>query len=499
MPILIPFAFIQTSSRSGVATEAWPDSMDMEAAAAAFKAYDIRGIAGDPLTPDFALRLGKALSTYLDCDRLALARDIRDSGPALHAALVEGLTSSGTTVHDLGIMPTGALYYATHALDVDGGVVITASHNPPEYNGFKMCRGTAAMAGDELQELREVFEAGEFRDGVGTVVQEEGFFESYLDSIIDSAGRPGRNVKLVVDSGNAVPGPYIQTLLKALEMDATCILCEWDNTFPVHPPDPTRPANMALLGEMVREHGAEFGIGVDGDGDRMGMVDEQGRFIHPDRLLALFAVDVLSNTPEDASEEARSIIYDVKCSIALEETIVKHGGNPRMLRTGHSFQKLALREAPETPLAGEMSGHFFFNDRWPGFDDSLYCIARMLELVGREPSPDDGGRAFSERLAEIPTYPSTGEAKVPLTGGREETMAMVEAAFADYEKSTVDGIRVRFDEDSWSGWYLCRPSNTEPILVMRAEATSDAGLQKIRNLVAERIGEDIDLAKFDAA
>jgi phosphomannomutase/phosphoglucomutase len=254
---------------------------------------------------------------------------------------------------------------------------------------------------------------------------------------------------------------------------------------------------MELLGQIVREVGAEFGIGVDGDGDRMGMVDENGTFIHPDRLLALFAADILSRVPETASEEARTVFYDVKCSIALEQTIRSSGGIPNMMRTGHSFQKLALKNSPETPLAGEMSGHFFFNDKWPGFDDTLYCTARMLELVGRDPSPTDGGPSFSERLSTIPTYPSTGEAKVPLIGEREETMSFVEQVFSEYDASTVDGVRISLSGGDWQGWFLCRPSNTEPILVMRAEATSESGLAEIRQLVHEKIGAKIDLTKFD--
>ena len=475
----------------------WPLGLDRKKVAAAFKAYDIRGIAGDPLTPDFAYRLGQALATFLDCNALAVARDIRESGPALHAAFVNGLMSSGVTVHDLGIMPTGALYHATVALPVDGGVVITASHNPPEYNGFKMCRGSAAMAGQELQDLLAVFESGQFKTGEGEHIHVENFQEDYIDAIVASTGKPSRPVKVVVDSGNAVPGPFMKTILKVLGADSTCILCEWDNTFPVHPPDPTRPANMELLGQIVREVGAEFGIGVDGDGDRMGMVDENGTFIHPDKLLALFASDILSRVPETASKEARTVFYDVKCSIALEQTIRSAGGIPNMMRTGHSFQKLALKNSPETPLAGEMSGHFFFNDKWPGFDDTLYCTARMLELVGRDPSPSNGGPSFSERLSIIPTYPSTGEAKVPLTGEREDTMSFVEQVFSDYEMSTVDGVRISLSGDNWDGWFLCRPSNTEPILVMRAEATNEEGLANIRQLVHEKIGAKIDLTMFD--
>gem|GEM_PF-6454032 len=255
--------------------------MDPETTRAVFKAYDIRGIAGDPLTASFALRLGRATATYLDCDALAVCRDIRESGPELHAAFVEGLLAGGVDVHDIGIMPTGALYRATLALNVDGGVAITASHNPPEYNGFKFCRGPDAMAGDELQELWSVFEVGEFRDGVGEHIEIDDFLDLYFDAIIDSAGIPERRVRLVIDSGNAVPGPYIEALARLLGADATCILCEWDNSYPVHPPDPTRPANMELLGEVVVETGAEFGIGIDGREvatlDRLHFVHDPGR------------------------------------------------------------------------------------------------------------------------------------------------------------------------------------------------------------------------------
>ena len=454
-----------------------------------FKAYDIRGIAGTQLTPAFAERLGRALATFLDCKALAVGRDIRESGPALHAAFLAGLTDAGCDVHDLGICTTGALYHATASMAVDGGVMITASHNPPEYNGFKMCRGTAAMAGDEIQELRAVFEAGEFRRGSGAVIPVD-FKDAYIDEVIAKSGKPERAVKVVIDSANAVPGPFMVELCERLGAEVIPLHCEWDNTFPNHPPDPTRAKNMVELGERVRESGAELGIGVDGDGARIGVVDEHGNFIHPDRLLAVFARDILVQLPADTSEEGRTIIYDVKCSMALEETIVNAGGIPHMMRTGHSFLKQALRERPAVPMAGEMSGHFFFHDRWNGFDDSLYATARLLELVARIDAP-----AFSALFMGIPTFPSTGEAKVPLTDEREATMAAVRSAFADMEFSAVDGVRVRYPE----GWFLCRPSNTEPILVMRAEAGSSEALAEIRADVDARIGGIIDLANFHAA
>ena len=454
-----------------------------------FKAYDIRGIAGSQLTPAFAERLGKALPTFLDCRSLAIGRDIRESGPELHAAFVDGLMSAGCDVYDLGICTTGALYSATANLEVDGGVMITASHNPPEYNGFKMCRGTAAMAGDEIQELRSIFETGEFRSGSGNHIDAGGFLATYMTDVIEKAGLPERSVEVVIDSANAVPGPFMVELCQKLGCEVHPLHCEWDNTFPNHPPDPTRPKNMVELGAKVVETGAEFGIGIDGDGDRIGVVDEQGNFIHPDRLLAVFARDILSRVPADASDAARTVIHDVKCSMALEQTIEAAGGIAHMMRTGHSFLKQALRENPEVPMAGEMSGHFFFHDRWNGFDDSLYATARLIQLVAQDNKP------FSSLFDGIPSYPSTGEAKVPLTDGREETMNAVREAYADMEYSAVDGVRVRYPD----GWYLCRPSNTEPILVMRAEAESEVSLDAIKSDVEERLGDFINLEKFHSA
>ncbi|MEE2759489.1 MAG: phosphomannomutase/phosphoglucomutase [Candidatus Thermoplasmatota archaeon] len=463
--------------------------MGVQWAIETFKAYDIRGIAGSQLTPAFAERLGRALPTFLNCDSIAVGRDIRESGPELHGAFVSGLLSSGCNVHDLGICTTGALYSATANLDVDGGVMITASHNPPEYNGFKMCRGTAAMAGEEIQELRAVFEEGQFRSGDGQLIDASHYLEQYMTEVVNKAGTPSRQVKLAIDCANAVPGPFMVDLCEKLGCEVFALHCDWDNSFPNHPPDPTRAKNMVQLGAKVREVGAEFGIGVDGDGDRIGVVDENGNFIHPDRLLAVFARDVLSRVPENATDAARTIIHDVKCSMALEQTITNSGGIPHMMRTGHSFLKQALRENPEVPLAGEMSGHFFFHDRWNGFDDSLYATARLIELVSR------GGESFSQLFDGIPTFPSTGEAKVPLIDDRNETMAAVKKAYSDMEYSTVDGVRVRYS----NGWYLCRPSNTEPILVMRAEAGSQQDLDAIKQDVERRIGGFIELQNFQNA
>ncbi|MBK70368.1 MAG: phosphomannomutase/phosphoglucomutase, partial [Euryarchaeota archaeon] len=267
------------------------------------------------------------------------------------------------------------------------------------------------------------------------------------------------------------------------------IHCSWDNAFPNHPPDPTRIENMADLARAVTENDCEFGIGMDGDGDRIGVVDELGRFIHPDRLMALFAKDVLSGR-QGLSEEERVVFYDVKCSLALEEAILEYGGIPKMVRTGHSFMKRELDRNPSSPLAGEMSGHFFIHDKWPGFDCSLYNAARLLEIVGRDPSPSEGGPSFSSRFSSLPNYPSTEEVKIPLHGKREDVMSAVRDSFSDVECSTVDGIRARYED----GWYLCRPSNTEPILVMRAEGRTEAALDSILADVNARLGEMMDLS-----
>ena len=456
-----------------------------------FKAYDIRGLAGSQLDAEFARRLGSALVTHLDAESIAVARDIRESGPELHQAFLQGINEAGADVIDLGITTTGVLYRATVDLSVDAAVAITASHNPPEYNGFKICRGTLPMAGVELQELKATFDSGNFHSGSGTITEMPEFEQQVLQTIVENAGMPQRSIRIAIDCGNAVPGPLTVSLMQKLGVDLVPIHCDWDNTFPNHPPDPTRQKNMVDLSKAVVENNCEFGIGMDGDGDRIGVVDEQGRFIHPDRLMAVIAADVLVDR-RDGTEAERTVFFDVKCSMALEEAIIASGGVPKMVRTGHSFMKRELRSNPEAVMAGEMSGHFFLHDRWPGFDCSLYNAARLLEIVGRDSSPKDGGMSFSQRFSNLPDYPSTDETKIPLVAGREETMEAVEGAFTDMQKSTVDGIRVRYPD----GWYLCRPSNTEPILVMRAEGRDNSALAAIIEDVNSRIGHMLDLTKL---
>ena len=469
-----------------------------------FKAYDIRGLAyGDgtgELTPVFAYRLGRAMATYLDCSTFAVGRDIRHSSPALADELMRGLVEGGVKVLDLGIVSTGCVYHACWTLPVDGGVMVTASHlSMPTHNGFKMCRGTLPLAGEEIQELKDVFLEGNFREGAGEIVDTP-HLDTYLDAIIASTGPLARPVKVAVDCGNAVPGPAMSTLLDRMGCEHVDLFCDWDASEPNHGADPTRPKNMVDLGTAVVEHGCEFGLGADGDGDRLGAVDEAGRFIYPDRLIALMGEDILANVDASASDEAKTIIYDVKCSMNVETAILNAGGVPHMARTGHSFMKRVLAEMPECKMAAEMSGHIFLADRgWYGFDCSLYNAARLIEVWSRRDSPSEGGPSFSSELDRLaPSLPTTGEVKVPCSeADKLPVVAAITEAFSDRESSTVDGVRVRFNFDGeYAGWYLARKSNTEAVLVMRVEAKTDAHLEAMMKEINDKVAPLIDIEKL---
>ena len=462
-----------------------------------FKAYDIRGLSGSEINDVFAERLGRALATYLELGAIAVARDIRESSPGIAKALMKGLSESGVKVLDLGILPTGGLYHSVWNLPVDGGCMVTASHLPmPTHNGFKICKGRLPLAGEGRQELKEVFLSGDFREGEGSVEQTP-HDDAWIKDIIESAGRPSRTVNVVVDCGNAVTGPFMERLLIELGLDATTLYTEWEPSEPNHPADPTRPKNMVDLAAKVLETGAELGIGIDGDGDRIGVVDEKGRFIHPDRLIPPLAIEVLADRL-DGDEEARSVVYDVKCSMAVEQAILKAGGVPVMARTGHSFMKAHLAEHPQTMMAAEMSGHIFLADKgWYGFDDSLYNSARLLNLVA-----ELEGESFGEMLDRVvPSLPTTGEVKVPCPESDKDgvvnavTRSLIDSGL---ECSTVDGVRARFNDDdgNYIGWYLCRRSNTEEVLVMRTEADSEQALSDVMEQVKNLAGPHIDLSKL---
>ena len=454
-----------------------------------FKAYDIRGLSGDELSDEFAYRLGRALATYLECNSFAIGRDIRESSPGYASNLIQGLVDSGVRVLDLGIVSTGCVYHACWTLPVDGGVMVTASHLPmPTHNGFKMCRGTLPLAGEEIQELKHVFLNGNFREGKGEHIDHP-HEDAYLQAIVESTGTLARPVKVAVDCGNAVPGPAMTKLLDMIGAEHIDLYCDWDNTEPNHGADPTREYNMVDLAKAVVDNGCELGLGADGDGDRIGAVDENGDFVYPDRLIALLADDVVGS--EDGKD---LLIYDVKCSMNVEKAIVSAGGRPMMAKTGHSFMKRVLAEYPDSLMAAEMSGHIFMNDRgWYGFDCSLYNAARILELWSRRDA------TFSGELNRLaPNLPTTGEVKVPCAEeDKLETVEAIKNAFSDYEASTIDGVRARFTEDGeQTGWYLARKSNTEPILVMRVEANNEENLNTMLNLIDERISPIINIEKL---
>ena len=469
-----------------------------------FKAYDIRGLAnGDgsgELTPTFAYRLGRAMAAYLECNSFAVGRDIRDSSPALANELMRGLVDSGVKVLDLGIVSTGCVYHACWTLPVDGGVMVTASHLPmPTHNGFKMCKGTLPLAGEEIQELKQVFLDGTFSSGNGEIIDTP-HLDNYLAAILESTGPLSRSVKVAVDCGNAVPGPAMSKLLDMLGCEHVDLYCDWDASEPNHGADPTRPKNMIDLGAAVVENNCEFGLGADGDGDRLGAVDEAGRFIYPDRLIALIGEDVLSNVTEDSDDQSKTIVYDVKCSMNVETAIINAGGVPLMARTGHSFMKRVLADMPNCQMAAEMSGHIFLADKgWYGFDCSLYNAARIIELWSRKPAFSEGGPSFSSELDRLaPSLPTTGEVKVPCSeADKLPVVAAITEAFSDRESSVVDGVRVRFDYDGeYCGWYLARKSNTESVLVMRVEARNEAYLALMMDEINDKVANLIDIEKL---
>ena len=341
-------------------------------AVSAFKAYDIRGIAGKDITTDFSRRLGRAIVEFTQATSIAVGRDIRSSGESLKVALIQGMVESGCTVFDLGVVPTGVVYRSTVDLDIDSAIAITASHNPPEYNGFKIVHEGLPVAGEDLQRLKAVFDSpGQGKaNSPGTIISMSDYHHTVIDAIVQDVGPLARRVRVAVDSANAVPGPFMVELCDKLGVDLVDLNCSWDHENPAHPADPTRPENMTQLSDLVAGSDCEFGIGVDGDGDRIGVVDERGDFIHPDRLIGVFANDVLANRKGGSSEEGRTILFDVKCSMGIQQAIEASGGIPKMVRTGHSFMKRELSESPEIMFAGEMSGHLFFNDRWNGHDCS---------------------------------------------------------------------------------------------------------------------------------
>ncbi len=432
-----------------------------------FKAYDIRGIVGRTLTPQIAEVIGHAIGSEAQSRRqvaIAIGRDGRHSGPDLSAALARGIRRSGIDVVDVGRVATPMLYFATHHLDTRSGVMVTGSHNPPEYNGLKIMLGGETLAGDAIQALRIRIERNELAHGAGSY-REFDIREHYLQRITGDI-RLKRPLKIVVDCGNGVAGATAPELYRRLGCEVIELFCEVDGSFPNHHPDPSQPENLADLIDALKS-GGDIGLAFDGDGDRLGVVTRNGKIIYPDRQLMLFAADVLKRNP------GAEIIFDVKSTRKLFGWIRQHGGKPLMWKTGHSFIKKKLQETG-APLAGEMSGHMFFKERWYGFDDGLYAGARLLEILSGESDLDAA-------LDALPDAINTPELHLKLAEG--ENYALMDrlrqtARFDNaQEVITIDGLRVEYAD----GFGLARPSNTTPVIVLRFEADNQAALQRIQD------------------
>ncbi len=437
---------------------------------AIFREYDIRGVAGKDLTPEVARLVARAYAAFLVGKKvsgtIAVGRDNRPSGVDLHREIVAGLLESGLDVVDIGIVPTPLAYWAQHNLDVAGGIQITGSHNPPEFNGFKLGLGTRSIYGEDIQRIYTLAEAGHFPTGKGSSRDEE-IIARYVDDVVARVGQISRPLKVVADAGNGVGALVAPLLFEKLGLPVRCLFCESDGTFPNHHPDPTVPGNLADLIAAVTTDGADVGIAFDGDADRIGVIDHTGEIIWGDQLLIIYARDVIAR-----KGKGQQIIFDVKCSQALPEAIEKAGGTPLMWKTGHSLIEEKMHETG-APIAGEMSGHMFFAEGYYGFDDALYGAARLLRIMA------DSGKGIHEMLADVPRFVSTPELRVACPDDRK--FAIVDEAkkyfAARYHVIDVDGVRVLFGD----GWGLIRASNTQPVLVMRFEARTEKHLEAIRS------------------
>lgn len=446
----------------------------MDVPAVIFRQYDIRGVVGDDLTPPIAHGVGRALATVARrrigrAPRLAVGRDNRPSGDLLARAVRDGIAQAGGTAVDIGVVPTPALYLALHELDVDGGVQVTGSHNPPAFNGFKMVVAGETLHGWDIQELRRLIADDATDQGDGSLAADESVLRRYADAIVSRNGPIVRPVTVVVDCGNGVTSLVAEAVLERIGARVVPLFCESDGRFPNHHPDPTVPENLADLQAAVRREGADLGIAFDGDGDRIGAVDETGRIVFGDQLLVLFGRDLASR-----AGAGHPVIFDVKCSQVLADALRAAGLEPVMWKTGHSLIKAKMKEL-EAPLAGEMSGHMFFAEDYYGFDDALFAAARLVAYVAREGGP------LSRLLADLPETFATPEIRVDCP--EERKAGIVEAAArefgARYETLTLDGVRITFPE----GWGLLRASNTQPVLVLRFEATSPDALERYRGEV----------------
>jgi len=432
-----------------------------------FKAYDIRGIVNKSLTADVVRRIGHALGSLAaeqGQSAIAVGRDGRLSGPELAGALMDGICAAGIDAIDVGCVPTPVTYFAAYELGCNSCVSVTGSHNPPDYNGLKMVIGGTTLALDAIQNLKRRAESGDLKHGQGQRRSAD-VGAAYIEKIVGDV-KLARPMKIVMDCGNGVAGAIAPALFERLGCEIVPLFCEVDGNFPNHHPDPSKPENLEDVIRALRDTDAEIGIAFDGDGDRLGVVTKDGEIIYPDRQLMLFAADVLARVP------GGQIIYDVKCTRLLAPWIRQHGGVPLMWNTGHALVKAKLKETG-APLAGEMSGHTFFKERWYGFDDGLYTGARLLEILSKAADANP-------LLKNLPNSPSTPELNIKMAEG--EPFALIDKLKAEgkfegaEEMITIDGLRVEYAD----GFGLARPSNTTPVVVLRFEADNDAALARIQ-------------------
>jgi phosphomannomutase / phosphoglucomutase len=442
-----------------------------------FRAYDVRGVVGKTLTARVARLLGQSIGTLMrekGLNEIVVGRDGRLSGPELAGALSDGLREAGIEVIDVGAVPTPVVYYAAYRFNTGSGVAVTGSHNPPDYNGFKIVVGGETLSEGAIQDLYQRIASGALEAGGRGGLRHVDVVPDYIERITSDV-QAERRLKVVVDCGNGIPGAVAPQVLEGIGCEIVPLYCEVDGTFPNHHPDPSDPHNLEDLIHAVRQTGADLGVAFDGDGDRLGVVTREGEIIYPDRLLMLFARDVLSRQP------GATIIYDVKCTGHLKGQVLEAGGSPLMWRTGHSLIKAKMRET-QAELAGEMSGHFFFKERWYGFDDGIYAGARLLEILAGDPD----GRTPEQIFATCPKGVSTPELKIELAEG--EHYRFIEkfrekASFGDATLTTIDGLRADWPD----GWGLVRASNTTPVLVLRFDADSAASLKRIQQAFREQL------------
>jgi len=471
----------QTSRRTGEMNDMHPTASAVPRSI--FRAYDIRGVVGKDLYPQTAYWIGRAIGAQSLAQgeaHVAVGRDGRISGPLLVGELIRGLVEAGCQVSDVGMLPTPALYYAGHTLPGRSAVMLTGSHNPPDYNGFKVVIAGDTLADEQIQALLTRLHSNDLSHGDGQVQQVD-ILARYQQRIVSDV-QLKKPLKVVIDCGNGVGGVIAPQLLAALGCEVIALFCEVDGTFPNHHPDPGKPENLQDLIAKVRETGADLGLALDGDADRVGVVTNTGTIIYSDRLMMLFAQDVLARHP------GAEIIFDVKCSRRLPALIKAAGGKPLMWKTGHSLMKKKLKETG-APLAGEMSGHLYIQERWYGFDDGLYVAARLLEILSH--SDVDADTLF----AAFPNDISTPELNIDVTDEVKFSIIAAlqrDADWGDAELTTLDGVRV----DYARGWGLVRASNTTPVLVTRFEADDHAQLQRIKRIFRTqllRVAPDLQL------